>query len=414
MEHSGLLLSLAAILLGAKLAEGLSRRLGLPPVLGEVIFGVLVGPSVLHWVAPSEPITLLGNLGVVLLLFVAGLETRPAELREVGRAALLTAVGGVALPFALGYGVGRWLGLETLPSLFVGTILTATSVSISAETLRSMGRLRTRAGTTVMGAAIVDDVLGLLILAAVAATGQSGGLLFPLARVAGFAVVGVAVGLWILPHLMHLAHIHLSREALLALVVAVVLAYAWSVEELGGLAAITGAYLAGLLLGRTRFREQAAEGAQTLGYGLLVPIFLVWVGMQADVRALAVAPRVALAVTGVAVAGQLIGCYAGARVQLSHRESLWVGTAMISRGEVALVVAAAGRAAGLVDERIFSAAVAMTLVTTVITPLALRLLLPFTTRGVPDTSHALGSPDGSGVPPAMARPASVVTASGAA
>jgi Kef-type K+ transport system membrane component KefB len=374
MGHSTLLLNIAVILLGAKLVEALSKRVGLPPVLGEVLYGVAIGPSVLGWVQPNETITLLGSLGVVLLLFVAGLETRVAELRAVGGAAMLTATGGVVVPFVLGYFVGVWFGLGLVPSLFLGTILTATSVSISAETLRSMGRLRTRAGTTIMGAAIVDDVMGLMVLAAVAAVGEGGSLWLPALRVVAFAVAALVLGLWAMPHLIHAAESHLSKDALLALVMAIVLVYAWAAAQLGGLADITGAYLAGLLVGRTRFQSQAAEGALTLGYGLLIPIFLVWVGLQADLGALALAPLLALAVTAVAVAGKLIGCYAGARSQLSHQDSVWVAVAMISRGEVALVVASVGRTAGLVDERVFSACIAMTLATTLLTPMALRLL----------------------------------------
>lgn len=324
---------------------------------------------------PNETISLLGSLGVILLLFIAGLETRVSELRAVGQAAMLTAIGGVVVPFGFGVLVGWLFGLEPLPGLFLGTILTATSVSISAETLRAMGRLKTRAGTTVMGAAIVDDIMGLMVLAGVAALGEGGSLWLPILRVVIFSLVAVVVGLWLLPHLIHAADSHLSRDALLALLLAFVLAYAWAAVQLGGLADITGAYLAGLLIGRTRFREQAAEGSLTMGYGLFIPIFLVWVGMQADLAALAVAPLLAVAVTVAAIAGKLLGCYAGASSQLRHEDAVWVATAMISRGEVALVIATAGRASGLVDDQVFSACIAMTLVTTLIAPIGLRMLL---------------------------------------
>ena len=382
MTHTSLLLAVAVILFGAKVVEGGSRRIGLPPVLGEVLYGVIIGPSVLGWVHPDETISLLAGLGVVLLLFVAGLETRIPELRAVGGAAMLTATGGVVVPFILGYLVGQWFALGVVPSLFLGTILTATSVSISAETLRAMGRLRTRAGTTIMGAAIVDDVMGLMVLAAVAAVGEGGSLWLPILRVAAFAIAALVLGVWALPHVVHAAESRLSRDALMALVLAIVLLYAWAAAQLGGLADITGAYLAGLLIGRTRIQSQAAEGALTLGYGLLIPIFLVWVGLQADVGALALAPLLAVAVTAVAIVGKLVGCYAGARSQLSHADSVWVAVAMISRGEVALVVATVGRTAGLVDDRVFSAAIAMTLATTLLTPVALRALSR-TRRGAP-------------------------------
>jgi Kef-type K+ transport system membrane component KefB len=374
VEHSSLLLTVAVILLGAKVIEALSRRVGLPPVLGEVLYGLVVGPGLLHWIEPDDTVVVLGTLGVVVLLFIAGLETRPAELREVGPAALATAVGGVAVPFVLGFLVGQRFALGQQPSLFLGAILTATSVSISAETLRSLGKLRTRAGTTVMGAAIVDDVLGLLVLALVAASGQGGSLWLPLVRVALFGLVAVGVGYFLVPRLIHAAHSRLSRDATMAMVLAVVLAYSWAAAQLGGLADITGAYLAGLLVGRTQFREQAIEGGLTLGYGLLVPVFLVWVGLQADLGAIVLAPLLTLAVTVAAIVGKLTGCYTGARMQLDHRSAVWVAVAMISRGEVALVVAAVGRRAGLVNEQVFGAAVAMTLFTTLATPLALRAL----------------------------------------
>jgi Kef-type K+ transport system membrane component KefB len=375
LETSSLLLAIAIILLGAKLIEAVSKRLGLPPVLGEVLYGVAIGPSVLHWVEPGETVSVLGSLGVVVLLFVAGLETRGAELREVGKAAFLTALGGVVVPFSMGYATGWWFGLPLLHSLFLGTVLTATSVSISAETLRALGKLRTRIGTTILGAAIVDDVMGILVLAAVAAVGVGGSLWLPPLRVLAFVLAAVVLGRWALPGLMHAADQHLSRDALMALVLAVVLVYSWAAVQLGGLADITGAYLAGLLVGRTRFRDQAAEGSLTLGYGLLIPVFLVWVGMQANLSGLAAAPVLALVVTAVAVVGKVIGCYAGARSQLNHADSVWVAVGMISRGEVALVVAAAGRRAGLVDDRVFAASVAMTLATTLVTPLLLRLLV---------------------------------------
>ena len=166
MGHTSLLLAVAVILLGAKAVEALSKRIGMPPVLAEVLCGVVIGPGVLNWVQPNETISLLGSLGVILLLFIAGLETRVSELRAVGQAAMLTAIGGVVVPFGFGVLVGWLFGLEPLPGLFLGTILTATSVSISAETLRAMGRLKTRAGTTVMSAAIVDDIMGVTTLIA--------------------------------------------------------------------------------------------------------------------------------------------------------------------------------------------------------------------------------------------------------
>jgi Kef-type K+ transport system membrane component KefB len=165
---------LALILIGAKLAGLLSQRFGMPAVFGELLLGLVLGPSLLNIVAPDEALHLLGQIGVIVLMFMAGLETEIDELRNVGAAASLTAIGGVVLPLGGGFLLGRAFGLEWLHALFLGAVLTATSVSISAEVLRELGRLRSKIGMTILGAAVIDDVLGVVVLSVVLALAGEG------------------------------------------------------------------------------------------------------------------------------------------------------------------------------------------------------------------------------------------------
>src|SRR5262245_14055617 len=181
-----MLLPLAGILVGAKIAAQISYRIGLPAVFGELLLGLLLGPSVLGWLAPSETLHLLADIGVILLMFMAGLETDTKALREAGKPSMLTAIGGVILPLLAGLAVGQAIGLEWHHALFLGAVLTATSVSISAQTLRELGRLRSNEGSTILGAAIIDDVLGVLVFALVMSLSGEGDLLMTIGKMVLF------------------------------------------------------------------------------------------------------------------------------------------------------------------------------------------------------------------------------------
>jgi Kef-type K+ transport system membrane component KefB len=388
-----LFLPLAIILVAAKLAGLAARRLGLPVVFGELVAGVLIGPSVLGWVHPTETVSAVAEVGAVVLMFIAGLETDLTQLRRVGRTAFAAAVGGVILPFLGGTGLARLFGLPPLQSLFVGALLTATSVSISAETLRELDQLRTPEGSAILGAAVIDDVLGVLVLSLVVAFGQGGAGLsafLPLVNMSIFLPVAVLVGHVALPPLARrLAQLE-SRETSLALVLGLALASAWAAQVWGSVAGITGAYLAGLLLSRTDLREWAIEGSAILGYGLLVPIFLVSVGLHARFDALIAAPIFALLMIGVAIVAKLGGCMLGAWLTgFSKKSATRVGLGMISRGEVALVIASLGLSSGIISSQLFAGAVAMTVVTTLLTPVVLRLAYR---RGTPAASTPPAAP----------------------
>jgi Kef-type K+ transport system membrane component KefB len=374
MHSLSLLLSLAAVLGVARVGGMLSRRVGLPAVFGELTAGVLLGPAVLGFVQPDDVLRGLGDIGVLFLLFLAGLETDLVMMRHVGRAATAAAVCGVILPLVGGTLTALACGLAPLESVFIGTILTATSVSISAQTLQELGRLRSRVGVTILGAAIIDDVLGVIVLSLVLAFAQGDNPVLPLVRMAAFVGAGLLLGRHFIPPYVHWAHRLHSREAAFALVVVVVLLYSWAAEALGGMAAITGAYLAGVLVGRTELAEPSLAAANTIGYGFLVPIFLVTVGLESQLDGLFANPLFFLAITAVAIGTKIVGCGLGALSgPFSRGDALRIGLGMVSRGEVALVVATTGLHAGIISQGTLGLAVAVTLVTTLVTPVLLQL-----------------------------------------
>lgn len=375
-----MLLPLAGILLGAKMAAHVSQRLGLPAVFGELMLGLLIGPAVLGWIHPNEALHLLADIGVIILMFMAGLETDFNEMRQVGRASIFTAIGGVVLPLGGGTALGLAFEMPLNQALFLGAVLTATSVSISAQTLREMGRLRSKQGVTIMSAAIIDDILGVLVFAVVMSLAGEGNLLLTLTRVVLFFPIAWLIGDRLLPPVIRWLEKKGHPESSLAVFVGLLLAYAWSAEVFGSVATITGAYLLGVLTAR-HMGEEAPEthkivhnGTNALGYGFLIPIFFVNIGLQSQTTGLVANPMLTILLVLFAVASKVIGCGAGAVAGgMSRRNALQVGISMVSRGEVALVIAGAGLAAGLLDAGSFSILIFVTLLTTLITPPLLRM-----------------------------------------
>ncbi len=377
MHSLNLLLPLVGILLAARLAGAFARRIGLPAVLGELLAGLILGPSFFGLIRPDALLGGVADLGVLVLMFIAGLETDLTEMRRVGRASTATAVGGVVLPFAAGFGFGALLHLDPAASLFLGAVLTATSVSVSVQVLGEARALRSRVGSVILGAAVLDDVLGIVILSLVLSlTGKGEDLVITLVRLVAFFPVAILLGrLVISPLLRRLSRGH-EKEAGLALVLAVVFLYAWAAEALGGLAAITGAYVAGVLIAQLHDAEWIAKGAQTVGQALFVPVFFVMVGVQADLRTISTAPVLALGLTVIAVLTKAVGAGLGARLGgLDWQEGNAVGAGMVARGEVALVMATLGLSNGLLNQATFTIVILMTVVTTILTPLLLRFTL---------------------------------------
>ena len=390
---------LSLILLAAKLAGYLSVRLGQPSVLGELLVGILLGPSVidllhLPFIDPSVGHTIaeLGELGVLLLMFIAGLELHLDELTRNTRVAAYGGFLGVLVPTALGWGAGRLFGMDNAVSLFLGLTLGATSVSISAQTLMELRVLRSRVGLSLLGAAVFDDILVILslsiFLALQAGTGSLSGVLWILIRMFAFLALSVAFGLWVLPGLMRrVAQLPIS-QGLLTLALVVLLIYGVAAELLGGMAAITGAFIAGLMMARSGERERVEHGVHALAYGLLVPVFFINIGLSVNARLLQMEMVVfAVIITLTAIVGKWLGAGLGARMGgLSLRESVQLGAGMVSRGEVGLIVAGVGINQGLVSSGEFSAIVAMVLVTTLVTPPILRSLFSQRKQAAQDPS----------------------------
>lgn len=371
-----MLLPLAGILAGARIAALISRRLGMPAVFGELLLGLMVGPALLNWVAPSETMQFLADIGVIMLMFLAGLETDAQAIRRVGKASFLAAAGGVILPVAAGYLLGIAAGLTEPQALFLGVVLTATSVSVSAQTLREMGKLSSPEGATIISAALIDDVLGVILFSAVMSLVSGSNLLLTLGRMAIFLPLAWLAGNWLLPRLLKAEKRLGHHETSLAVLVALVLLYAWSAEALGSVATITGAYILGTVVGRHIDHQHPVQhGIANLGYGFFIPIFFVNIGLHARLDGFLSSPVLTLALIAAAILTKLVGAGLGAHLgNLPRRVSILVGCGMVSRGEVALVIAGAGLSAGLLTGAIFSTLIVVTLTTTLITPILLRIV----------------------------------------
>jgi Kef-type K+ transport system membrane component KefB len=384
-----LLLALAIIISGAKLAGLLSTRLGQPAVLGELLAGLVLGPTLLNMFGWSfftsahlqDTVFELAELGVVLLMFVAGLEIDLGEMRKSGKVALLAGALGVLAPLLLGFAAALPFGYPARSALFVGVLLTATSVSISAQTLLELGWLRSRVGLALLGAAVIDDVLVILILSLFVALASGGGgvgaVLLIVIRMALFLAGVVLLGVWLFPRLVNRVARWPISQPTLTLAIVVMLLLAWSAEVIGAVAAITGAFLAGVLFARTRRRHEIEEGISRIAYAFFVPIFFASIGLHTNARLLdGGLIWFTLLICAVAIVSKLLGSGLGARLAgLSNREALQVGTGMISRGEVGLIVASVGISNGIIGPDVFAVTVVMVLITTLVTPPLLRLAL---------------------------------------
>lgn len=385
-----LAIALAIIIAAAKLGGYISFRLGQPSVLGELFVGILLGPSVLNLLNlpyfeaahTGETITELAEIGVLLLMFIAGLELHLSDLAKSGKVAILAGVLGVIIPLVLGAGLGLLFGLSTNAAIFVGLILAATSVSISAQTLMELGFLRSRVGYGLLGAAVFDDilvVLGLSVFVALTQTGSEAGLitvLWIVLRMALYLGLAIALGFWLLPRLSAVVNRMPISQGIVAFSLVVILLYGWAAEVMGTMAAITGAFLAGLVLARSPVKEFIEEGVYSLAYGLFVPVFFINVGLAANARALNVESLWLLAgMTVVAIIGKVFGAGLGALLGgFTRMESLQLGVGMMSRGEVGLIVAAVGINQGLIGPETFAAVVGVVILTTLFTPPSLRSL----------------------------------------
>jgi Kef-type K+ transport system membrane component KefB len=349
---TGILLSLFVVFVAGKLGGELFERLRQPAVVGELLAGVVAGPAVLGLFRPSGTLETVATMGVVVLMFTVGLQTRASDLFRVGRTAVFVAVLGVIVPFAAGYGFGAAFGFARPEALFIGTTLVATSVGITARVLADKGLLSTRAAGIVLAAAVIDDVLGMLVLSVVAGATRGGfdpgRLAVVLAQVLAFLVFEVFVARRLVRRHGHYLDRLRIRNAPFVVAIIVILGLAATAEAIG-LAGIVGAFFAGMMFAETSERWELDRQTRPL-YEWLVPYFFVLAGAQIDVAGL-LRPAVllpGLLLAAIAVVTKVVGCGLGAWRE-GPRSALAIGVGMVPRGEVGLIVASVGLAAGIVS-----------------------------------------------------------------
>jgi Kef-type K+ transport system membrane component KefB len=404
-------LALGIIILAARVAGGIARYFDQPRVLGELLVGVILGPTVLNILhAPSlgfdaahleETIHQFSELGVLFLMFKIGLDVHLKELLGVGKVAGISGVLGAVVPVVLTIPVVMLFNHTWEPALFAGVTLAATSVSISAQVLLELGRLKTLEGNALLATALIDDVVAILLVSltiAISAPGQmvdAGALVLIVVRMAAYIIVAFLVAWFIVPRLM--TWLHRRPEAaqsygMPAFAIILALLFGWSAEHFGGVAPITGAFIAGVGLSRLpeKLKHPIEDAVSNIAYAFLVPIFFVAVGLQVDLSKFqASALPLALLLLAVAIASKIIGCGLGAYWGGFNRmQSLRLGVSMVSRGEVGLIIASLGLSRGLFhpEDPLFLSLFLVILLTTVITPILVRIVFR-----MPDSSLVEGA-----------------------
>lgn len=391
------LLVLAAILLTTKLLGLFSRWVRLPQVLGALVAGVILGPvvnAIVGWstgdgffsqAAGSDQLFgMLSELGVIVLMFGAGLETDVQEMKKCGKASLIIAVIGVVTPLIFGAAASYFFiddpnsQEKLLKSIFIGVVLTATSVSITVETLKELGKLNTPASNAILGAAIIDDVLGIIALTIITSfKSKDVNIWFVLIKIVLFFIFAAILG-FIMLKIYKWMNKHTSRDSRRHVIIAFAycLVSSFVAEVFFGVADITGAYVAGLVLSMTNRKRYLVNRFSTLSYMLLSPIFFACIGLTIEMPELTVSLLIfAILITIVAVATKLFGCALGGKIcGYSTRECFQIGAGMISRGEVALIVAKKGESCGLMDPKLFGPLVIVVVLTTIIAPIILKIL----------------------------------------
>lgn len=388
MDSYLFLLDLAIILLCTKLLGLFTRRMRMPQVVGALIAGLLLGPTALNLVAETDFIRKIAELGVIILMFTAGLETDIVELKKAGRASFVVALCGVLLPLGGGAflsslfnrgGLAAGGGNLLLQNFFIGVVLTATSVSITVETLKELGKLDTRAGSVILGAALIDDILGIIALTVITSFADSSvsvaAVLLKIALFFVFLAVAGFLFFELFESLIRLFRNDMRRFAILAFVFCLSLAYA--AERFFGVADITGAYFAGLIICNTQKTKYIASRFETLSFLLFSPIFFANIGLQAKLTAIS-GPLLLFTVLllAVAVLAKLIGCGLGALLcGYSRGESLQIGAGMAARGEVALIVTSKGMSMGVINSNFYGPIIIMVIATAVIAPTFLKFVI---------------------------------------
>lgn len=386
MESYDFLLFVAIILLSTKIFSLLSQKVNMPQVVGALLVGVLLGPSCLNILHETDFLTKSAEIGVIFLMFLAGLDTDFDDLKATGKSAVIIAFVGVLIPLGSGfltyflffYGE-RPDTMIFLESAFVGIVLTATSVSITVETLREMGKLKGKMGTSILGAAIIDDILGIIALTVITSFTVPGvEIMVVLLKIFLFFVFIAVCGFFVFRLFRKLEIVYGTKRRVAIYAVVFCLLLSYILEVYFGVADITGAYFAGLILCNvTEMKSYIASKINITSYMFFTPIFFASIGIKTVITGMS-QERIlfTLALLIVAILSKIVGCGLGAKIcGFSNMDSLAIGVGMISRGEVALIVAQKGEQAGLISSTLFPAIVLVVIVTTLITPILLKAVV---------------------------------------
>ena len=397
MDHT-YILWLAVILLATKALGLLTEKAHQPQVVGALLAGVILGPSCFNVMEATDFITQTAQIGVLMLMFLAGLDTDVQQLRRTGAKSLLIAVLGVIVPLVFCGGAYLLFCHETMDftgvmrGLYVGTVFAATSVSITVETLTEMGRLNTQVGATILGAALIDDVVGIVILSVIdsVSTSSSGSVLGTILLIVLFFVFTLVVGLLMIRLFRRVTRHHAHSRRLAVWALAFCFLMAWCAEDVFGVADITGAYFAGLILcNLSQGRKFIAKKMAVASYIFFAPVFFASVGLRTDLHLINgdILLLTAILLLG-ALLSKLVGCGGAARLTgMGRRDALSVSIGMMSRGEVGLMVAQKGMACGMIDESVFPAVILVVVVSCLVTPVLLKLSMSKPTPGTTPTSE---------------------------
>lgn len=384
MDNYVFLLSIAIIMLSTKMLGDATNKVNMPQVVGALLAGVLVGPSCLGLITETDFIAKTAEIGVILLMFTAGLDTDMQEMKKNSVACLVIASVGVLVPLIGGtacyyffFEAGSADYEDILKAVFVGVILTATSVSITVEALREMGKLEGKVGSAILGAAVIDDIMGIIVLTIVISMKDTSiSILMILAKIAAYIIIMMALG-YLINRFKEQIDKNLGKRRITTYIVAACFIVAFATETFFGIADITGAYLLGLFFSQHEVKHEVARKISVPSYLFFSPIFFASVGLKVELDGLTSSLVVfSLLLLTVAILTKIIGCGLGAKIcGFTSGESLQVGVGMISRGEVALIVAQKGFAVGLVGAEMFPPIVVVVIATTIITPILLRKIM---------------------------------------
>lgn len=389
MESYSYLLDLAIILIFTKGLGLLTKRVQMPQVVGALLAGVILGPGMLGVLTATDFLSNVAEIGVIVLMFCAGMETDIKELKASGKSSFVIALLGVIVPLAGGYAVARVFNTPEmiasdgsasifLQNMFIGVILTATSVSITVETLKELGKLKTHSGNAILGAAIIDDILGIIALTVVTSMAdESVSIVWVLLKIVGFFVFAGVVGFLfyrLYKKWVDEAKKELHRHTIVAFVFCLLMSYV--AEEIFGVADITGAFIAGLIISNVQRSTYLQTKFDTLSYLLLSPVFFASIGLKVELPQMTTALiTFAVSLTVVAILTKVVGCGLGARVcGYKNYQAKRIGVGMISRGEVALIVASKGAALGLLGSSFLGPIIIVVVITTIITPILLKIV----------------------------------------